>query len=328
MSVRTVFFTLFLVSAAAFCSLVWGDEATLQRFLAEAPSGWSTVDTVYSSKAFTVKSSNSKAEVVQLGVERRASGYEDKNGEQVEGSNFWFIGNLDYRATIGTNGGEYFIGSIKVFSGEPPCTDFESNSHCRPSFCFLGSCVFDCIVGMDGFHNSPEKKAFVVTDAASATLPSGEDSVVLSLLPAALNDQGQFEVPPMPPQLVDLKVSLTLIPSRNWCIKSFEKQVNYISPKGKQVSSEGCLFEFSGENCHPSSKREYLQSTEPKIEQRVFVAYSELNPHSVSEDEFRLTAFGLPEPAVVLQQPNRMPYIIAGFVGLAAIAYFCYRKLR
>lgn len=328
MNARMTHFMLSLISMAIFTALAWGDEATLQRFVSEAPRAWGNVDTIYDSKAFTVENSDGKAEVVQLGVERKASGYEVKAGDPIAGSNYWFIANRDYRAIIGSNNQEYFMGSVKAFKGERPCMDFESNTHCRPSYCFFGSCVFDCIVGMDGFHNNPSKKAFVATDATVTTGTLGEEWVIVSLLPAAISETGRFEVPEMPSQLQELKVSLTLIPSRNWCVKAFVKRVEYTSPNGTQVSSEECSFEFSGESCHPSSKVEDLRSTETNVKQKVSTAFSELSPANVSEEEFRLTAFALPEPAMLLSEPNRMLYMIAGCAGFVGIAFLSYRKLR
>ena len=314
------------------------DELTLKRFFSEAPQAWRESDQFFGKNVFeltiedrvmangrTASETKARRKVFQLGHCVKEIGEWLGESKLDEKNKFWLIVNEDYHATLGRKDDRFVIGSVEsrkvseVTSGE-----FVAYQNARPGFCFLQFCVFDCIVGTTGFHNDPKAKAFIAVDANPITDSDGNEAVVLSLAPAITDGGGKFVEQEKPAELINGKISLTLIPARNWCVSKYEKKIEASINGRRKIYEDQVLVDYRDESCHPAGKIETIKFDGK--ERIVDFRCTELVLADARAVDFRLTSFGLPEPDHLLSESGGRIYWICGALIIVAASVWVLRR--
>lgn len=305
---------LLVISLAA---IVAADEATVKRFGSEAPAGWRQIEKEYDGKEFVVQledlegslptNFSKKKTFSRLGGNIRIESELFRNGEL---ENYVDVYNQDYEASVREYPkGQWYIGKCKPAEA----LGYGRFSIALPSLCAAKDYYLPGCIVKYGNVSKEAGIAFILNDAWTQTDEEGNEVVTVDFLYGLRQENSEFAVD------VDEKYSqgfvfrVDFLPQRNWCCK----KVEFVYPSiGKYVKTEAI---FSGPGSHPSEILVFEgKQGETEFKLKIRERYSELKSRSLSENDFRLTGFGLIEPPEFLK--NR-PFFSWGTMALS-IAIF------
>ena len=315
-----------------FSASLYGDEATVKRFLREAPVAWKEVRSKFQNREFKIIKESFKvesgkpfnretpilfAEGIMLQNENcfLQTFLSRKDGsEPVRGAH---IGNRYYVAYLAERPDSTFkIEKLTARNADFPDKDFDEvplwhlDQSLFPGFTFANLCLFDAFLEIDGTFLSGRYGGYKVFDAESSFNGEGKEIVTLEI-------GAGTEAKPQS------KLILKLLPENNWCILEYkyESKANF-DGKSEIKVLQTKTFIYDNEFFYPDKVIDELLLGGSG--DRTEFSYEYVKERKLNCSECRFPAFGLDEPDGMIPNSSWLSpllYLIL-FLAVATSLYF------
>jgi hypothetical protein len=318
---------------SGFLTLTWSillfesvDESAIKRFVTEAPIGWQRLAKSYDSKKFTIEFESMESPDSASHVGKKVIWQMDGNVridadifDRGQAIRYTQLHNSDYEALLSKrNDGTWSISKCQPAAP----LGYERFPSALPSLCAARDYHLPSFIDGVGQVDRRHEVAFILDDAWTSTDLNGEELVTASFLFGTRNENSEFAVNGEFSRGFVFRVQF--LPSRNWCVKTVE----FVYPAiGQNIRTEA---KFSVEGSHPFELLTFEGKVGDKeLKPRLRERFSVLESTSMSEDQFRLSAFGLVEPDEFLLPRGRLNWGLIGTLILVGIGvlFFAIRSV-
>jgi hypothetical protein len=272
------------------CSLILrpaiADELVVKRLLSEAPTAWNEIYQAYDGTEFEVALSVETANRPELRLIVSQSDGNMRIEYKSDQATRVSLLNKNYQATVvQRRNGEWFIAKCE------PSVPVGNHDFvvAHPSLRVIMYDLPKQFLGLETFAEN-NQSAMVLRDAWERIDSGGHGIVTAEFLPAIRDEENKFVVNEKITNGYVCRVDFS--PRRSWCIVGVE-----FSSPAIQLSEKSVLT-FSSPGPHPSEIQIFKgtgDGKEPKFAYRE--VFSELRKKSVQAAQFRVSSFGLKEPA-------------------------------
>ena len=292
-------------------SVVIADEATVERMKEEAPKGWKRIDAFYDGTEFCIETENDgkveaekfrwKTTVAQKALNFRIRYDYDQTRNRVD------LYSSNYQASISCRED----GTWQLEKCEPRrWVGFGDLALGQPSLRVLVYHLPSTILGL-GKIPEENKSALILNDAWPTGDHAGNETITAEFLPGFRTENGEFAV--NRDIAIGFVLQVDFAPQRDWCVVKVRNENPAIGARSTMEAS------FADNGFHPIEIRTFTGKIGDSSGRNSKEMYTEPVQISLSESQFWLTAYGLPEPSNLAPKTNYFIWVAGTIVGLVVL---------